>query len=93
MDELAARLGGAAAGAALGLDTGQVSDPVRGPGGYLVLRLRRRGPEVVPPFQEVEDRVRAAYRRDRHEQRLAAYLEALRADAEVRILDPELAAE
>lgn len=43
-----------------GLQPGQVSDPVQGPGGFHVIRLESRRTAEPPPFSEVRDRIYAA---------------------------------
>jgi hypothetical protein len=91
LEGLGARLGPSIAAAADRLAPGDVSDPLRGAGGYLVLQLRGREPGAAPPFDAVRGQVLADYRLRRHEELLHEHLEELRAAAEVVILDPELA--
>ncbi len=78
-------LGPTALRAALELEAGAVSDPVRSATGYHVLQVIEREAEWVPPREEVADEVVAEYRRRRGERALRAYLDALRARAEVEI--------
>lgn len=76
---------------AMVLEPGAPSDPVREADGYYVLRLRERAPGEVPPFEEVRNRVRSETLRTRGERTLRAYVDALRASGDVRVLDPKLA--
>ena len=78
-------LGPTALRAALELEAGAVSDPVRSATGYHVLQVLEREAEWVPPREEIADEVVAEYRRRRGERALRAYLDGLRARAEVEI--------
>jgi len=78
-------LGPTALRAALELETGAVSDPVRSATGYHVLQVVEREAEWVPPREEIADEVVAEYRRRRGERALRAYLDGLRARADVEI--------
>ncbi len=79
------RLGPTALRAALELEAGAVSDPVRSATGYHVLQVVEREAEWVPPREEIGDEVVAEYRRRRGERALRAYLDGLRARADVEI--------
>ena len=78
-------LGPTALRAALELEAGAVSDPVRSATGYHVLQVVEREAEWVPPREEIGDEVVAEYRRRRGERALRAYLDGLRARADVEI--------
>ena len=78
-------LGPTALRAALELEAGAVSDPVRSATGYHVLQVVEREAEWVPPREEIADEVLAEYRRRRGERALRAYLDGLRARAAVEI--------
>jgi parvulin-like peptidyl-prolyl isomerase len=82
-------LGPTATRAALSLETGGVSDPVRSATGRHVLQLVDREPGRVPPLAEIEDEVRAELRRRAGDRALRDYLDELRERADVRIA-PEL---
>ncbi|MEE9606099.1 MAG: peptidylprolyl isomerase [Myxococcota bacterium] len=84
-------LGPTVATTALRLVEGEVSDPARAGDGYYVIALRERVPGPVPSFEAVRAEVRVAALRQREEQALRDYLADLRAAAEIRVLDPELA--
>jgi parvulin-like peptidyl-prolyl isomerase len=71
--------------AALGLAPGGVSDPVRSTAGVHVLVLLAREPQRLPPLAEIEDEVRAEWRRRGGERALHAQLDALRARAVVEM--------
>jgi len=77
-------LGPTALSVALGLESGQVSDPVQTPQGYLVLVMVERSESQVRPLAEVERLVRAEMRRRAGDRLLRERLDALRAQAEVR---------
>ena len=78
-------LGPTALRAALELEAGAVSDPVRSATGYHVLQVVEREAEWVPPREEIADEILAEYRRRRGERALRAYLDGLRARADVEI--------
>jgi parvulin-like peptidyl-prolyl isomerase len=92
LDTLRDYLGPTAARAASELAVGEVSAPVRGSAGYYVLVLRERLAEPPAPFESLREQVRAEYLRSRGETALTDYLADLRDEAEIRVLDPELAA-
>ena len=71
------------------LAPGEVSDPVRGVGGYRVLVLHEREPGSLAPFEEVRSQVRAEYLRSLGERSLRDYLEALRESAAIEIRESE----
>ncbi|MGH7895757.1 MAG: peptidyl-prolyl cis-trans isomerase [Candidatus Binatia bacterium] len=68
-------------------DVGTTSDPVRSSMGFHVLQIAERTAAVVPPFEEIEDHVRAEVRRRADETSLRASLDALRRAADVRVTD------
>ena len=78
-------LGPTALRAALELEAGAVSGPVRSATGYHVLQVVEREAEWVPPREGIADEVVAEYRRRRGERALRAYLDGLRARADVEI--------
>ena len=91
LETLAGRLGSVVAQAVAQLAPGAISDPVRAADGWWVVRLVARGPDVIPPLDQVIEPVRNAYRMKQRDERLARRLAELRARAEIRIADPELA--
>ena len=78
-------LGPAAVEAAAALAPGGVSDPVRAAGGYQVLRLVAREPNRVPDLTEVENEVRAEWRRRAGDEALRTYLDELRRRAAINL--------
>lgn len=84
-------LGPTAAVQAQALVPGEVSEPFRASASYLVLHLRERKDERVPPFEEVAAQVRAEWVRSRGEEALRGFLDDLRAAADLEQAD--LAAE
>jgi parvulin-like peptidyl-prolyl isomerase len=78
-------LGPTTARTALELEPGGVSEPVRSGTGYHVLVVVAREAEWLPPLADIETDVRAEYRRRAGERALRAYLDGLRARADVAI--------
>ncbi len=62
-------------------------------GPYFIVRVRERDPTRVPAFDAIRSLVRADYMRRRGEEGLLRYVAALRENAEIEILDADLAAE
>ena len=91
LETLSGRLGSAVAQAAVQLAPGAISDPIRAADGWWVVKLVARGPDVIPPLDQVIEPVRNAYRMKQHDERLARRLAELRARADVQIVDKELA--
>ncbi|MCA9511966.1 MAG: peptidyl-prolyl cis-trans isomerase, partial [Myxococcales bacterium] len=75
--------------AAMELAPGGVSAPVRSGTGVHVLVLVEREDAHVPPFDEIEEQVRAEWRRRRGDDALRAYLDGLREDVDVIARDVE----
>jgi parvulin-like peptidyl-prolyl isomerase len=80
-------LGPAALEVALTLEPGRPSEPLPAPGGWQVLVVAEREPETLPPLAEIEPEVRAEWRRRAGDAALRAYLDELRAAADVRIAE------
>jgi len=80
-------LGPTAALRAESLAPGEVSDPFRATAGYLVLRLRDRQEDRVPPFEEVAREVRSEWVRAQGEEALRRFLDDLRASADLEQAD------
>lgn len=78
-------VGPSALAAALELEQGGISDPVRSGVGLHVIQLVEREPERIPPFEAVIPQVAAEWRRRAGDEALRAYLEELREDADVRV--------
>jgi parvulin-like peptidyl-prolyl isomerase len=71
--------------AALGLNAGEVSDPVRVASAYFVLQMVARTPTSSPSLSAVEPQVRAEMRKRAGDEQLKAYLNMLRNRAEIRL--------
>jgi len=76
-------LGPTATRAALELDAGGVSDPVRSGTGYHVLKMIAREPARVPDYESVADLARAEWARRQGDRALRGYLDDLRSQAEI----------
>jgi parvulin-like peptidyl-prolyl isomerase len=83
--KLVDQLGPTALRAALELDTGAVTDPIRSATGYHVVQLVEREAEWVPPREEIADAILAEYRRRRGEEALRTYLDRLRGRADIEV--------
>jgi parvulin-like peptidyl-prolyl isomerase len=83
--ELRGYLGPTAARSAAELRDGQVSEPVRSAAGFQVLQVVQRDGVPAPEFADVEDEVRAEWKRRQEERALRAYLDDLRAGADVTL--------
>ena len=73
--------------AALDLEVGGVSEPLRSGGGLRLIELVEREPARVPAYEEVEPLVRTEWRRQSGERALRAYLDGLRGRARVDAVD------
>jgi len=73
--------------AALALEVGEVSEPVRARGGYHLLEVLERRDGAARPFAEVRAQVLAAWRRAQGDQRLRSFLAARRRTAQVRVAE------
>lgn len=73
---------------ALELPVGGVSQPIASLGGYHVVQVLEREPDATPPFDEIRESVRAELERRRGDEALHAYLDELRRDAGVTVLEP-----
>ena len=65
------------------LPSGAVSEPIRTPDGFVLLRVVRRDGGDVPALSQVRDQVLAEWRRRQSEARLRQFLEGRRARASV----------
>jgi parvulin-like peptidyl-prolyl isomerase len=80
-------LGPTATRTVLELEAGAVSDPVRSSTGFHVLEVVEREDPGIPPLDEIRELVRGEARRRHADQALRAYLDELRADADVQVAD------
>jgi parvulin-like peptidyl-prolyl isomerase len=78
-------LGPTALRAALTLEAGAVSDPVRSATGFHVLQVVEREGAWVPPRADIAEDLLAEYRRRAGERSLRTYLDGLRARAEIEV--------
>jgi parvulin-like peptidyl-prolyl isomerase len=82
-------LGPTALRAALELEVGEVSPPVRSGTGYHILQLVEREPPRTPDLSEIEAQVRTEWLRRAGDRALREYLDALRDQAEI-VVAPQL---
>ena len=59
-------------------------------GDYYIVKLLGRKPAVVPPFEEIRDRVEEDYIREEDNRRWTEWYETLRKGAKIEVLDPLL---
>ncbi|MCW5889210.1 MAG: SurA N-terminal domain-containing protein [bacterium] len=83
--KLADYLGSSALRSALTLPVGGVSAPLRTSGGQAVLMVVARETGEPPPLETIGDEVRAEWKRRAGERALRAYLDGLRARADVQV--------
>ncbi len=79
-------IGPTALRAVMALDDGTVSDPVRSGTGVHVFVLLARDPARIPPFDEIEPQIRAEWIRRAGDRALRGYLDGLRDEAEVVVI-------
>ena len=84
--KLADYLGPTALRAVLGLQPGEVTDPIRSSTGYHVLQLLERAAGSAPPFESMKAQVLAAYRKNAADAALRSYLDDLRSRADVEVV-------
>lgn len=83
LPKLVEYVGPTAAHAALSLDAGAVSEPVRSGAGFHVLQMVAREPDSVPEFTAIRSQVAAELRREASERAVRDYLDALRGRAQI----------
>jgi parvulin-like peptidyl-prolyl isomerase len=86
--KLADYLGPTALRTTMSLAAGAVSEPIRSSTGYHVLQVLERQPDAVPPLDAIKTQVAMEFRRRRADQALRAYVDDLRASAQVEIATP-----
>jgi parvulin-like peptidyl-prolyl cis-trans isomerase-like protein len=90
VDALRDRAGELVVQAVARLAPGETTDPVRTMDGYWIVRLVAREPDAPPALEDVYELVRQAWTQKEHDDRLADAMAALRKQAKIEILDPEL---
>lgn len=75
---------------AFDMEVGEISEPVRAPGGYAVIKLLAKYPEEQMTFADVGDLVKRNVETIRREARLNEFLDELRATVTVDIIDENL---
>jgi peptidyl-prolyl cis-trans isomerase C len=78
--------------AAFSLQTNQISDVVETQYGYHIIKLLEKLPAAKVEFAKIEPRIKEMLTQRAVEKAAPAYLDKIRSDAEVTILDPALAA-
>lgn len=82
--QLVSYLGPTPARAAVAMKAGEVSDPIRAGGGYVILQVLEREPGQVPSLDEVRQEVINEMHRRAGEEALRQYIQSLRDGAEIR---------
>ena len=77
---------------AFGLEQGQVSDPLRTPAGYQILRLDERRGGAPRPLAEVKEEIRDRLTNEQGDIYRAQYIADLRKEASIETRIPELSA-
>jgi len=67
----------------LALEVGETSPPLRSGAGLHILRLVAKRPSATPPLDEIEPQIRSEWRRRTGDRALRAYLDQLRAEADI----------
>jgi foldase protein PrsA len=75
---------------AFSVDIGRISEPVRAPGGYALVKVLRRYPEQQLEFSEVGESVLATILGQRREEALMAFLDDVRATVDVGVHEENL---
>jgi parvulin-like peptidyl-prolyl isomerase len=83
--KLAEYLGAPVVRSIMGAKAGSVSGPWRSASGYHVVEIRERESTKIPSFEQIEQQVRDAYRRERGDAALSDYLAALRANSVILV--------
>lgn len=78
-------IGPSALKAAMELEPGELSEPVRSGMGFHLLHLTDATPAVRPSFEDIESQIQAEWLRRAGDRALRDYLEQLRADGDVQI--------
>jgi parvulin-like peptidyl-prolyl isomerase len=68
-------------------EQGEWSAPVRSGAGYALLRVLEREPASTPPLAEIREQVKAEWTRRGGDRALRRYLDELRGDADVRVVE------
>ena len=82
-------IGPSALEAVLELAPGEISEPVRSGMGVHLLRLIDATPATQPSFEEIEPQIRSEWVRRAGDRALRDYLDQLRADGDVQILNAQ----
>lgn len=74
------------------LPVGGVSDPIKGPDGYYIVRVSARKEATGPDFEKEKENLRKQLADQRRQEEQARWFASLQAQAKVEILDPVLKA-
>ena len=71
--------------AVAGLDTGDISEPQKIEGGYVIYRVDSRKPSIVPPLEEIENDIKDRIFRSKYRPEYDRFIERLKEDAYIQI--------
>lgn len=80
-------VGPTALSAVLALEPGEISEPIRSGVGLHVIELVEREPEHIPELAAIRDRVAAEWRRRQGDAALRSYLDELRDESDVQVVE------
>jgi len=73
-----------------GMKVGDISEPLRSPTGYQILKLESSTPTEILPFEEAREKISDRVFADKRRVEFAKYLEKLRAEAIIEWKNPEI---
>ena len=76
--------------ALLGLETDEISQPIRTPAGYHILQLVERTEPTPLPFEEVRDAIGNSVFSERRVKEYRSYIDRLRSEAVIEWKDPQV---
>lgn len=77
--------------AAFALKVGATSAPVKSPFGWHIINLEERKPAVIATLASAHDQIKDALTAQQNQQLIPAFMQSLRAKANIQVLDPRYA--